>query len=131
MSLLSLFLDSYEGVKELKPEQSSMARMTNIKAADFEIVNQFDPEHKTSQKVSVSYFQTIGHLRVKIAQEFKLAINEFNILLKSNMIDPDIDDDKYIRDINQLPKKFSIERNTNYDPALHPKYLLAKNQENF
>ena len=47
------------------------------------------------------------------------------------MVDPDVDDEIYIKDINSFPTKCVIKRNQNYDPKLHPKYLLAKNQENF
>ena len=76
--------------------------------------------------ILISGFQTIGHLREKIAKAFSLAIAEFNILIKSNIVDPDIDDDKYLKDVQQqLPKKFRIERNQNYEPSIHPKFLLA------
>ena len=31
-----------------------------------------DPDNRTMLKLSISYFQTLGHLRAKIASEFGL-----------------------------------------------------------
>jgi len=129
--LLSLFLDRYEGIKVLKPELVSLARMSSIKPFEVDIINNMDPENRTIQRILISYFQTIGHLREKIAREFGLQINDFNLMIKQNFVDPDIDDDRYLKDINGLPSKFTIEKNIFYDAALHPKFLLSNNQENF
>ena len=70
-------------------------------------------------------------MREKIAKELRLEINEFILQMKNAPVDPDIDDEKYFKDYNGLPTKCIIKRNPNYDPLLHPKFLLAKNQENF
>lgn len=130
MSLLSLFLNSYEGIKELKPEQK-LASVTNLKPFNIDVVSMLEEHDKEKKTVLMSGFQTIGHMREKIAAQFGLAINEFNILIRENIVDPDIDDDKYLKDVAQhLPKKFLIQRNLHYEPTLHPKNLLAKN-ENF
>ena len=52
--------------------------------------------------------------------------------MKTNIIDPDIEDDYYLKDVSQhFSKKIAIERNHLYEPRLHPKFLLAKNQDNF
>ena len=60
------------------------------------MLEEHDKEKKT---VLMSGFQTIGHMREKIAAQFGLAINEFNILIRENIVDPDIDDDKYLKDV--------------------------------
>lgn len=98
MSLLSLFLDRYEGIKKLMPEQP-WSNIVGIKAHEFTIINSMDPNNKSHHNISLSVYKTIGHLREKIATENRLAINEFNILLKTTIIDPDADDDKYLKDI--------------------------------
>lgn len=76
-----------------------------------------DPENRVLQRTHISYFQTLGHLRAKIAAENGYQINEFHLLIKSNQVDPDIDDDRYIKDINAFAQKCSIKRNSAYDPA--------------
>jgi hypothetical protein len=48
--------------------------------------------------VSISFFQTIGHLRVKIADAFGFHINQFYMFIKNKIADPDEDDDTYIRE---------------------------------
>lgn len=52
-------------------------------------------------------------------------------MIKNGTVDPDVDDDKYMKDLNGTPSKCSIKRNANYNPQQHPKYLLSKNQDNF
>ena len=43
--LLSLFLDRYEGIRVLKPEQV-FARLTNIKPLEIEVICAMDPENR-------------------------------------------------------------------------------------
>jgi hypothetical protein len=50
----------------------------------------------------VSYFQTLGFLRQKIAEGFEMQINEFTMTIKNSYIDPDEDDDKYIKDVGLI-----------------------------
>ena len=45
--LLSLFLDRYEGIRTLKQELSSYARLTNIKPLEIDVINSMDSENKT------------------------------------------------------------------------------------
>ena len=52
-------------------------------------------------------------------------------MVKNALVDPDVDDDRYIKDLNPIPQKVTIRRSLSYEPAAHPKYLLAKNQDNF
>ena len=49
--------------------------------------------------VSITYFQTLGHLRFKIAEAFEYHINEFLMQVKNSIVDADEDDDKYIKDL--------------------------------
>lgn len=60
-----------------------MARLTNIKPFEIDCYSYMDPDNRTLTKIPISYFQTVGHLREKIAQEFRLEINEFVLLIKN------------------------------------------------
>lgn len=128
--LLALFLDRYEGIRVLKQEQV-FARLTNIKPLEIDVITHMDPENRISYRMHISYFQTLGHLRAKIARELGFQINEFKLIIRQAEVDPDIDDDRYIKDMNGYPTKCTIKRNQNYERELHPKYQLAKNEEHF
>ena len=127
MQLLALFLDRYEGIRVLKAEQS-YARLTNLKPHEIDVIDGMDPQN--SIRIQISMFQTLGHLRAKIARALGYQINEFNLLIRQQVVNPDVDDDTYIKDVQML-NKCTIKRNPNYERDLHPKYLLAKNQQNF
>ena len=43
--LLALFLDRYEGISVLKPEQV-FARLTNIKPLEIKVISAMDPENR-------------------------------------------------------------------------------------
>jgi len=109
--LLALFLDRYEGIRVLKPELTQYARLTNIKPHEIDVISAMDPENRISYRMHISYFQTLGHLRVKIARELGYQINEFKLFFKQAEVEPDIDDDKYIKDLNGHPNRCSIKRN--------------------
>lgn len=69
--LLALFLDRYEGIRVLKQELTQFARLTNIKPHEIDVINAMDPENRVSYRMHISYFQTLGHLRAKIARELR------------------------------------------------------------
>ena len=50
-------------------------------------------------QISISYFQTIGYLRAKIAEQLVMQINQFDMIIKTQYVDPDENDDKYIKDV--------------------------------
>lgn len=130
--LLTTFMDRYEGIRVLRAEQAQYAsRMHSIKPINFDIINALDVENKYIHKTSVSMFQTVGHLRQKIANEIGVQVNEFSMVMRNVLIDPDIEDDKYLKDINGLSHKALIKRNNAYQPQLHPKFILAKEQQHF
>lgn len=54
--LLSLFLDRYEGIRTLKQELSSYARLTNIKPLEIDVINSMNPDIKTMKSLTISYF---------------------------------------------------------------------------
>ena len=54
--LLSLFLDRYEGIRELKQEMTQMAKLTNFKPLDVNVLNGMNAENTTVTRVSISYF---------------------------------------------------------------------------
>lgn len=114
----------------MKPELS-YSRLTNFRPLEIDVISFMDPESRYTTKISLSCFKTIGHLRAKIASEFGLEINQFVLSIKNTNVDPDNDDDRYIKDIQGFSQKCSIKRKASYDPLLHPKFLLAKNQDNF
>ena len=86
IQLLSLFLDRYEGIRPLLPEQAALAaRLPNIKPVLVQVTNAMDPDVNRSQpgSVSMTYFQTFGYLRKLVAREFGLEINAFNLYVKN------------------------------------------------
>ena len=46
-------------------------------------------------------------------------------------MDPEIDDDKFMKDFPGMFSHVAIKRNTSYDPAQHPKFLISENLEYF
>ena len=57
-------------------------------------------------------------------------MNEFVLRLKQGPVDPDEDDDKYVRDHGMSPQMYLLP-NQAYDKLGHPKYLVAQNQQYF
>jgi len=89
-------------------------------------------EQPQVKSVGLTYYQSLGHLRKHIADTFGLQQNEFIMLLKNQqLIDPETDDDKFMKDFPGMFSHVAIKRNTSYDPALHPKYLISENLEYF
>ena len=100
--LLALFLDRYEGIRVLKPEVV-FARLTNIKPLEIDVISSMDPENRIQYRMHISFFQTLGHLRAKIARELGYHCSEFKLLIKQQEVDPDIDDEMYIKDMQKYP----------------------------
>lgn len=69
-------------------------------------------------------------MRQKCANCFNQDINEFHLRLKGGVVDPDEDDDKYVKDVVSSPHIYMLP-NAQYDKAGHPKYLLAHDQSYF
>ena len=107
--------------------------MNNLKSIiEIDVINAMNPENHTYlQNLPISYFQTLGHLRAKIAQELGIHINQFHLCFKNMVVDPDADDEKFFRELTNIPTKCNIKLNQHYDPRAHPKYALAKSQEYF
>lgn len=63
-------------------------------------------------------------MRVKIAEAFEMQVNEFIMHIKNSYVDPDDDDERYIKDVG-LIQSVVIAKNVNYDPEKHPKYLIS------
>jgi len=79
----------------------------------------------------VSFFQTLGFVRSQIAAAFGLEINEFHMIIRSNQIDADLEDDTYVKDIQGMFNQVTIKANKNYSRNLHPKYLISNNEKHF
>lgn len=80
--------------------------------------------------MQVSQFESLGSVRQKCAALFGLELNEFHLRLKHSIVDPDEDDDRYVRDHGMSPQIFLLP-NAGYDKQGHPKYLVAQNQGHF
>jgi hypothetical protein len=50
------------------------------------------------------------------------------MVIKSQIIDPELEDDKYMRDIPGMFTTVQLKMNTNYNPLSHPKFLISNNQ---
>ena len=59
-----------------------------------------------------------------------MQINEFMMNIKNSFVDPDEDDDKYIKEIGMI-QNVIIFKNNHYNPQNHPKYLISNNQVNY
>ena len=77
--------------------------MTNIKPFEVEVMSGMDPDNRLQYIMHVSYFQTLGHLRAKIARELGLQIGQFTLVMKNSPVDPDVDDDIYFKDMHNAP----------------------------
>ncbi len=122
IALLIRFLDRFEGRKTIKPD-FKYQQYSNIQPQNLTVI------HKPlgiRKSVPYNYFQTIGHLRQKIAEAFEIAPNEFLMHTKSHYIDPDEEDDKYIKDLGYLQGIFLM-NNPNYIKDAHPKLLIGSN----
>jgi hypothetical protein len=56
--------------------------------------------------------------------------NEFHMHMKSGYIDPDEDDDRYVKD-HEMSLQILLSPNITYDSRAHPKHLLSANQGYF
>lgn len=50
--------------------------------------------------------------------------------IKNSIVDPDEEDDKYIKEVGNI-QQVLIQKNPSYNPDNHPKFLLANNQDYF
>lgn len=50
--------------------------------------------------------------------------------IKNNYVDPDEDDDKYIKEVG-LIQNVIIQKNNMYNPENHPKHLISNNPINY
>ena len=57
--------------------------------------------------------------------------NEFLMIIKNQVIDPELEDEKLMRDIPGMFQTVQLKRNLNYNPLSHPKFLISNNQQNF
>ena len=65
------------------------------------------------QNVPMNYFQTVGQLRQKISEAFGFQINEFIMVLKNQLVDPDEDDDRILREFGLIQTVY-IQKNSKY-----------------
>ena len=72
----------------------------------------------------------MGYVRQKIAEAFEMQINEFTMQIKSSYVDPDEDDDRYLKDLG-LIQTIYIQKNPMYNLDNHPKYLISREQANY
>ena len=82
------------------------------------------------KNINFTYQQTIGHMRLKIAEAFGFQVNEFNMGIKNNLVDPDEEDDKLLREYGII-QSIVIIKNPAYNPDMHPKKMISQKQENY
>mmetsp|Transcript_9591 Transcript_9591/g.9231 ORF Transcript_9591/g.9231 Transcript_9591/m.9231 type:complete len:440 (+) Transcript_9591:490-1809(+) len=124
---VSKFIDRYDGKKALKPEIRISPQFQNIQPMNITVFNKQDQIRKA---VIVSYFQTIGFLRQKISEAFGYQMSEFYMQIRNMTIDPEEDDDRYLRDLGQFSQVLVI-RNPAYSSENHPKNIISNNQVYF
>lgn len=72
----------------------------------------------------------MGAVRQRCADYFGLDLNEFHLKVLNKLVDPDEDDDMYVRD-HGMSQTIACVHNPLYKKAEHPKFLLAQNREYF
>lgn len=126
ITLLSKFLDRYEGKRSFKQDQKPA--MGGYNSTQVNVV--LRPE-LVKKVVQASYSQTVGQLRLKIAEAYGFQPNEFILAIKQQMVDPDEEDDKLLREFGLIQNFIIIQRDPNYNPDVHPKKMIAQKQENY
>lgn len=129
IQVLSDFLDRYEGKKAIKPELKPAAmQYQHFQPWTISVICRKDPRGGQQEgRIQVSQYETMGSVRQKCALQFGLELNEFQLRLKQGPVDPDEDDDRYVRDHGMSPQIYLLP-NAGYDKRGHPKYLMAENQ---
>ena len=120
VSLLSLYLDKYEG-KRVRADPN-VKSYSGFKPVKIIVNNCMNTEKLDKDEVSLHYYQTLGFLREQVAQKFGLQINEFVLIIKNQLVDVELDDHKYFKDITGMFTMCLIKRNPDYNPAAHPKF---------
>jgi hypothetical protein len=124
------FLDRYEGKKPVKPELKQMAmQYSHLHPWPLTVTSRREGGQVES-RINVSSFETLGAVRERCAKVFGLELNEFHMSMKSGFIDPDKDDDRYVKD-HDMSLHIYLSPNQSYDKRAHPKFLVAANQEYF
>lgn len=120
-------LHRYEGKKPVRPELKLMAHQYGgYQPWPVQILFRGDALSQEA-RLQVSQFESLGSVRQKCAALFGLEQNEFHMQLKSGYVDPDEDDDRYVKD-HDMSLQVLLSPNLTYDKSAHPKYLLAANQ---
>lgn len=124
------FLDRYEGKKPIKPELKQMAmQYSHLHPWAITVTRRKDGAQVES-RINVSSFECLGAVRERCAKVFGLELNEFHMQMKSGFIDPDKDDDRYVKD-HDMSLHIYLTPNQAYDKRAHPKYLVSANQDYF
>ena len=121
ITLLSKFLDRYEGKRTFKQEKKPSYGGYNSTQ-----VNVVLRPEMVKKVVQASYAQTVGQLRLKIAEAFGLQPNEFIMGIKQLIVDPDEEDDKLLREYGLLQGFIIIQKDPTYNPDVHPKKMLSQ-----
>ena len=53
------------------------------------------------------------------------------MIIRSNQVDAETEDDTYIKDIQGMFNQVTIKQNKIYNRNLHPKFLLSQNENHF
>ena len=123
-------LDRFEGKKPIRPELKLMAQQYgNFQPWPIQILFRGETQNREA-RLQISQFESLGSVRQKCAALFGMEQNEFHMQMKSGYVDPDEDDDRYVKD-HDMSLQVLLSPNITYDKSAHPKYLLSANQVYF
>ena len=88
------------------------------------IYNQGQGVPSLEGRIQVSQFETLGAVRERCANLFGLEINEFHLKFKNGLVDPDEDDDKYVKE-HGISAQIWLINNLAYNKLNHPKYIIS------
>ena len=84
-------------------------------------------EHQIREgKIQLTQHESLGAVRKKCADVMGLDMNEFVMVIKNQRVDPDSDDERYIRDFG-MSQCIMCTTNALYDKKSHPKIMLGEN----
>ena len=129
IEILSLYIDQFEGIRALDPEHPLASKFPNVKSMNID-ARSLLPGHdsKKGHIIQITLWQTVGLLRKKVAEAYNLQINEFKLIMKTQVCEQD-DDYRHMKEfIAGTPMTLVIIKpNPHYDKTQHPKLLISEN----
>ena len=94
VQVLQEFLKRYEGKRVVKPEHKFMANAySHFQKWHLTILHREKENYQYETRFEVSQFDVLGTIRERIATQFNMDMNEFQLKLRTCIADPDEYDD--------------------------------------